>query len=384
LRHILIIILTLGNFSLSLASDAPTDLHWFKYVLKFSRISEKDLAKYQNPLEGPLKFRLEEKDAPWAGNYFPMLDGGIADRWQTGQIPRDLYDKQAIQSLSPGRLHNLSPVEKYDILMGYYDFRTTLQEMEMRGHLRDAKPEYWEGFCNGVRCAGLRTEEPFQIATLKNKDGIQVSFSPADIKALMGASYFYVEKYAQLGSPTGNDFAENQPNPAIFDLVLRYHLALHKKGFVIDSNLGPEIWNETVVGYDRKLSEVKKLSLKEQKKFPEAVSKIKVDLTLDTLGEVDIFESDKLTKSKVADGSLLTTLNSSYVLYLDSEGKAIDGQWLNKAEETRGVDFAWFAGGKGSDQEYSNQGGNPYLDFDVINKILKKSLQPICAKVLLK
>ncbi len=264
-------------------------------------------------------------------------------------------------------------------MMGYYDFRTTKHELETRGPQRATPPQDWEGFCNGVRCAGIMTKEPKHPVSVMNNDGITVEFSPADLKALAGASYFYVEKYGQIGGPTADGKAENQPNPAVFDLVLRYHLGHMMKGFVIDSHLGSEIWNETVVGYNRKLGEIKSLTARERELYPKAFSKIRVDVVLDTLGEVDIKDSNNLTKKKVADGTLLTTLETAYTLYLDERGKAVDGKWHN-GNGTRGVDFAWFVGGKGADHQYVYKGGNPNLRFNKIRQLIEESTAPQCSK----
>ena len=343
-------------------------------------MSQKDLPQYLNPFVGPTQFRLDQKSAPWAGNYFPMQDGGLAQRWRVSNYPQKVLDKASVQTMSATELRNLSPVEKYDILLGYYDFRTTQHELKLRGPGREHPPQDWEGFCNGVRCAGIMTPEPAFSVTVKNPDGLPLEFSQADLKALAGASYFYVEKYGQIGGPTHDGMAEKQPNAAVFDLVLRYHLAYQKKGFVIDSHLGPEIWNETVVGYERKLGAVESLTPAEKKSYPLASKKVLIKVVLDTLGEIEIKEGDKPTKAKVADGSLLTKLKTSYTLYLNDAGEAIDGQWHN-GKGTRGVDFAWFVGGKGADHEYSAKGGNANLQYDKIIELIEKSVHPECSQI---
>lgn len=367
---VLLVSLTLQSAK---AAHRDEDLKWFKSVLQFSEMSLKNLEQFFNPFEGPTQFRLNEKNAPWAGNYFPMQSGGIASRWRTNEYPAEVLDKATVEAMTEKQLRNLSPVEKYDIMMGYYDFRTTKHELKMRGPQREVKPEYWEGFCNGVRCAGIMTKEPYFPVTLTNKDGITVMFSPADLKALAGASYFYVEKYGQIGGPSGEKgHAQNQPNAAIFDLALRYHLALKKKGFVIDSHLGSEIWNETVVGYNRNLGDVQELDETERTQYPKAHKKVYVDVQLDTLGEVGIKDSNSQTKARVADGSMLGTLETAYTLYLDKSGNAIDGKWHNAGGD-RGVDFAWFVSGKGADHEYADRGGNPNLRFNKIRTLFKQS-----------
>lgn len=380
LRQIILVTFVLLQSVGALASDLDQELHWFTQVLHFARISQKEVQSFLNPFKGPTQFRLDEKNAPWAGNYFPMEDGGIAGRWRLRDYPEQLPSKAEIFSMTAKQLRNLSPVEKYDIMMGYYDFRTTRRELAVRGPMRDAPPENWEGFCNGVRCAGIMTEEPHFPVSVENKDGVKVHFSPADLKALAGASYFYVEKYGQIGGPTGSGRAESQPNPAVFDLALRYHLAENKKGFVIDSHLGSEIWNETVVGFNRRLGPLVETSKSEKAANPAAVRKVRVDVVLDTLGEVGIKESNKLTKSLVADGSLLTTLETGYTLYLDEKGRAIDGRWHN-GKGTRGVDFAWFVSGGGADHAYSHLSGNAHLSFNRIRKLIRESAHPQCSKL---
>ncbi len=217
---------------------------------------------------------------------------------------------------------------------------------------------------------------------MQNKDGLTVRFEPADLKALAGASYFYTEQYAQIGSPTSQGRRENQPNAAVFDLALRYNLAQNKKPFVIDSHLGPAIWNETVVGYKRTLGNFESLTDKEQQSYPRAVQKVFVNLVLDTLGEIAIEESNSKTTDKVADGRLVGTLETGYTLYLDDSGKSIGGE-MEKSNKNRGVDFAWFAAGKGADRHYAEQGGNPFLKFKVIRELFNEASRVSCKSVFL-
>lgn len=379
-RILLASVAIFGVLSQAQASDIQTDMHWFKSILSFSKMSDKSVEAYLSPYQGPETFRLSEKKAPWAGNYFAMIQGGIAHRWQSNEYPAEVLDREIVEGLSKNDLLKLSPVEKYDILRGDYTFNSTKHELTHRGPLRQLKVEHWEGFCNGVRCAGIVLPEPKFPVEITNREGIRLEFLPADLKALAGASYFYVEKYGQLGGPTNTGTAANQPNAAIFDLALRYHLAKNKKAFVIDTHLGAEIWNETVVGYQRKLHAEQRLTAADKRNFPTAAKKIQVDLILDTLGEVNIDDSNKPTKGRVSSGDMLTTLDASYVLYLDAEGKAVDGKWL-KSDSHRGVDFAWFAAGKGMDNKYKDVGGNPFLKFEQIRELFKESATPSCGKL---
>ncbi|PIS11682.1 MAG: hypothetical protein COT73_02690, partial [Bdellovibrio sp. CG10_big_fil_rev_8_21_14_0_10_47_8] len=356
-----------GNSSLNAASFAD-DFFWIQEAQTFlkGKTPRGGLGPYLDPYKGPTQFRLSEQEVPWAGNYFPMEKGGIAQRWQQGKSVTKILAPSELKTLSADQLSKLSPVEKFDLLMNYSDFRTTDFELNRRGPLRDPKPDSWEGFCNGVRCAGILMPEPKYPVEVVNAKGLSVTFQPSDLKALAGASYFFVEEYAQIGSPSEEGKkAQAQPNPAVFDLVLRYNLATKKKAFVIDSNLGEEIWNETVVGYKRDLSSAVPLTAEEKKLFPQAESKVSVKLYLETLGEIEIVDANGPTKHKVAQGQSLSGISTGYDLFLDKSGNAIDGVWKNKRGD-RGVDFAWFVAGDGADQDYVHKGGNPYLDFKAI------------------
>ena len=366
--------------SSSMAGDFQQDLDQLKYATKFAKIQSDDLEKYLDPTKGPTSFRLSAKDAPWAGNYFPMKEGGVANRWQRGQFPGAILKQQEVKDLSAAELATLSPIEKYDILSGDYDFKATDFELTRRGPQRNPPAAEWEGFCNGVRCAGFLLPEPRFPVEATNADGVRVTFQPADLKALAGVSYFYVEKYAGLGSPSRNaQKGGDQPNPAIFDMALRYNLAKRRKAFVVDSNLTSEIWNETVVGYEREVGEETKINAKESRKYPGAVAKRTIKLRLETLGEVDMSDSNKPTRANVAEGAHLQEIKAVYSLYIGADGRAVDGVW-HRSDSDRGVDFAWFAGGKGTD---GAEGWNSHLDFKTIRKLFKESVHPSCSRVLL-
>lgn len=368
------------------ANDFNEDLLYFKNALINARFSDSKLEEYKNPLTGVQDFRLNEKRAPWAGNYFPMEDGGIAQKWQEGpKLFTDISNKKTseqIKALSYEEISKLSATEKYDLMMNDYSFSATEHELKNRGPLRELKPENWEGFCNGIRAAGILLPEPERPIEVRNADGILIQFSIADLKALAGASYFYVEKYAQMGAPTqdATQKGTHQPNAAAFDIALRYFVGLKQKAFIIDSHLGDEIWNESVIGYKRKVTEVP-MSEDEKVQRPWAAKKYSVDLQVEVLGEIDIKASDSPTKAKVSSGTQSGHIQTGYDLFVDASGKLQDGNWKKPAYGTRGIDFAWFAGGKGTDSHYTDGStGNPWLHFGSIKKLFRTSSKPPTCK----
>ncbi len=346
------------------------NIEFFKNALRDADMPLKEMKRFLKPELGPTQFRLDAKDAPWAGNYFSMQDGGLSYQWNQG-------------TQDPER--RLSAIEKYDLLVGNKNLEATQWERENRGDKRDPKPQYWEGFCNGVRCAGFLLDEPVKPVTVKARNGKSITFEPADLKALAGASYFYVEKYAQIGAPTKKGEAKSRPNPAVFDLALRFHLAEMGKSFVIDAHPGTEIWNESVIGFERKVSEAKELTAAEEAKFPGAVKKVLVQTQVETMGEIEIGDSNRPTKADVANGNYSKDpIPLRYALYLDAKGSIVEGEWMpvpkHLQQKDRGVDFAWFAGGKGTDM---HNGGNPHLEFSVIKKLVKQASGPLTCRRLL-
>lgn len=336
------------------------NMEFLKTALRDAGFPIRDLGRFLTPATGPRQFRLNSADAPWAGNYFSMQEGGIAFRWnQNAQDPAD----------------QLSAIEKYDLYMGNEQNEATVWERQNRGDKRRPKPKFWEGFCNGVRCAGFLLDEPVKPVTVKAPNGQSVTFEPADLKALAGAAYFYVEKYAQLGAPTQSGQPRSSPNPAVVDLALRYHLAEMGKSFVVDSHPGTQIWNESVIGFERELGAERPVTAAEANKHPGAVRKVLVNTKVETMGEILIEDSNSPTKKDVADGLYSKDMIPlRYELFLNAAGKIIDGEWLplpaNQRNRDRGIDFVWFAGGKGTDM---HNGGNPHLRFEVIKKLFKKA-----------
>ncbi len=383
-RLIFVVSMILGSFAQ--AQSYQRDLEYFRGALGIWGFSDENMDRFYNPYVGPTDYRLSEAHAPWSGNYFAMKHGGIANRWQIGEkrYPRlhQLPNRDEVLNMTAEEVNRLSPAEKYDIFVGDYDYTVTKRELFNRGPMRGLKPKIWEGFCNGVRCASGILPEPKTSIIVQNHDGINIKFQSSDLKALAGAAYFFVERYAQMGGPTANTKAEAQPNAAAFDLALRYFLSQKKKSFMVDANLGKQIWNESVIGYHREVSPPQGLTPDEQWQRPWAIAKVKVEGYLETLGEVDIKKTNGPTVHKIVAGELHENLPISYVLYIDAQGNAFDGTW-NRAKNNRGVDFVWFGAGSGTDSHPSSQhgNGNAYLDFNKLKKLVNLSSSQTCQKL---
>lgn len=336
---------------------------------------------------GPNQYYLNSRQTAWAGYYFPFEKGGITARWQLPNKPHryallsesaDWHGAESLRILPRNQLNTLSPVEKFDIVSRQYDFPATKVERENRSSFRNPEPEDWEGFCNGRCAAAINLPEPKGSIFVRNGDGIILEFAPNDLKALGAASYFYVEKYAQLGIPsdaTNQRKLRDPPHPAVLDMALRGYLAKQHKGFVIDDHKGSEIWNVTVVGYDRKLGDVLPFNRNEARYAPEQTA-YQVDVTTDVriVGEPSLDQLTVMTGPNIAGGGDLTESRRwTYRLFLDGDQQIIGGRYLRN----RGPDFAWFASGDGMESAY---GANSHLRFELIKKLFERAQKPLSVR----
>ncbi len=351
--------------------------------------------------KGPQKFRLNEKEMPWTGYFFPFQKGGLTNRWQVeqntgykflfegekGAVLSPEQAKTAVLKLSQEERNKLSPAEKMDIFLGLYHFPITQTEYYNRGPGRKGMIGIWEGFCNGRCAAGVitRDSEPSRAIIVKSKDGIELEFQPSDLKALLGASYFYVEKYAAMGSPLPNWAvwkSDHLANPGAFDAMIRSYFGTARIPFIFDAMPGKPIMNSTSLGYERTLGEVTKFSQWNKPlnvEVPEeATHFVNVELKVELTGEPNLgfFSSTQEraaamngpTKADIAAGKHSKEHNYSYQLFLDKDQKIIGGYWTSAMTP----EIVWFPQGRGVDEFV---GTNKNLPFDEVMKLVRLSAE---------
>ncbi len=190
--------------------------------------------------------------------------------------------KKDILAMSIKQRESLSPAEKYDIYVGNYSFKLTQYVLKESSHLAQT----WEGICDGWSSAAIEFKEPKPI-TLKNRDGIDVSFGSSDLKAL--ASYYHsamtnntltrrkmgygrVGKKCDVDIPWESWFVKNgveyytttkrgvvktykvpkkcaDVNPGAFHIVLTNQIGIKNRSFVVDVVSDQEVWNQPVFEY---------------------------------------------------------------------------------------------------------------------------------------
>lgn len=214
---------------------------------------------------------------PWSGDYWATYRGGIGVRYADPQAGYSsnfadnykYFEKYwPLSSFDSKALNQLSPAEKYDLLVGDSDFTLTRAAWDegYRYNQMEGKVPTWFGICDGWSGSSLvlpRPQYPVKLPILINGEQKEITFYPDDLKAL--ASSLWAKGYYEHNFIGGRCDTENPKrdresgrltdpncfdiNPASYHLLLVNRLKKMDKGFVMDANFDAEVWNHPVVGY---------------------------------------------------------------------------------------------------------------------------------------
>lgn len=283
------------------------------------------------PLEGELG-----GGRGWPSNYWPNFKGGIAHRWNSS-YPNDFDYKSpslaALKSMSQVSINQLSPAEKYDIFMGRYDYPTVKRSWAQTARHHSI----WYGICHGMSPAALHYAEPTTV-TLKNSDGIEITFFSSDVKALMGYYYAKVSKagVVQIGLSCSWGFSFrggcSDVNAGAFHIVMTNMLGLSNRGFIADIDRRREKWNHTAYKY--KTTVVNRYSLS-RRQSNGATQVVRVKTEISYAGS-----AEKPAHSELIGSPLFTSHDKKYEynLELTSDGKIVDGEWVSADHP----DYIWY------------------------------------------
>lgn len=288
---------------------------------------------YSLPLEGATYW---EGPKHWSSDYWANKNGGINYRWngrnKTGfNLRSPSYNELRRSSIRD--LQGLSPAEKYDILTGQYDY-PLVKEVASKV---SPKAEEWEGICHGWVVAAIHHDEP-KPKILRNRDGIDVPFGSADIKALL--SYFYAEDKGpaqnlglrcNFGTWTGGQKECNQDlNAGAFHIIIANKLALQNQGVIMDVDRFKEVWNQPVIGYRSSIAGPYSPTRTAART---AVAEYRVKTELYYIVETDpTWNTVHGTKSQAMEKKHLT-----YRIEVNSHNEIVGGTWESKDRP----DFIW-------------------------------------------
>lgn len=350
-------------------------------------------------LMGLNKARLPE--TPWTSDFWPDAKGSIADPYmETGAGPlqrnRALWRAKSAathvanvfvrenrptlvgraelrkkiangdRSISDEKINNLSPAEKYDMILGDRDFTFTNKVIEMVD-VRDDNDlvNPGAGLCHGWAPASLNSPRPRHSVTLATPFGRNVTLYPTDIKALTvflwgktnARTSFQANGWkCQTGYNQDERGRSADPrcfnvNPAFFHLVAINHMGIAKHGFAMDKSFTEGVWNHPVYGYDIQYFNVKDrfpysgLSFKEARvtydhirdpfmsyRAPGTKALVGVYMTVH-FGNESRHPNHDATDSPSKDKTKSLTLR--YDLELDANDEIIGGEWREYADPFR-------------------------------------------------
>ena len=248
----------------------PERLKNLKYFI--TTLSEMDEKKL-------LQSSLEEKNAPWSDDYWPIYKGQLADRYSFSENnPNNNWKKNKEHFLKykdsfrdSTSLDDLSPAEKYDLLVGdvsesFTNYMWNQGEYYFK-HSQAAedseKVETWMGICHGWAPAAYMLPRPENAVSVVAADGItKLKFYPSDIKAL-GSQLWATARTGSLfiggrcnqkdpkkdknGRVLDQDCFDN--NPGAWHLSVVNRIGVKQKSFVIDATYDYEVWNQPVFKY---------------------------------------------------------------------------------------------------------------------------------------
>ena len=352
---------------------------------EISPVDNPDVLSRKEPLERnlsalnrqtPKKFALDVK--PWANGTWRLDSGIIAGRYHDGYFKKlkkwkdrhDYSERHSLEEVFKEKdagdradlIDNLSPAEKYDLLVGEHQGELTrAQWSEGEKLLKKGTLDSWMGICEGGAAASVLYPEPQHAVDLKTPSGDPIRFHIMDIKALAALLWSsYNANIPISGSRCTKEAPDKDSNgvvtdescfnsnPASFHIAILNFLGLRNRPFFMNRTVSVEVWNVPIIAYSVRYFNVVNggkvqdlegaiASLKDYPKdiyrryrSPKAVSVVGVDMKVKmgrgTSHYRDSTESMERTESEY-----------TYDLELDAKGDIVGGEW----HQDQHPDFIW-------------------------------------------
>lgn len=242
---------------------------------------------------------------PWSDFYWPIYQGQLGNRYASDMFADDWIELlkqffeplasifEIVQSQSSADLKNLSPSEKYDLLIGdltdwdpksgrgyrsfwqnqaswvtdippgYFTPGQWQRGQEYYNKSPQNKIESWMGLCHGWSAASYTMPRPQKTVTVLAADGITpLEFRPSDIKALLSQTWSeakfrsrFIGGRCNVKEPATDDngrFIDQNcfdTNPGTWHLTVVNQVGRNKSSFIMDATHDYEVWNFPVVAY---------------------------------------------------------------------------------------------------------------------------------------
>jgi hypothetical protein len=364
----------------------------------FSAIQDRDRVEDLVQISGEILRNVSQMDGaalqngrtpmkPWGDWYWPFYRGLLGARYADPEFPRGTHfptnynyvlNRGAWSIFDSGpdaRIDNLSPSEKYDLIMGDSGLSLTAASWRRGQSFQDQSGTVatWMGICEGWAAASIMTPGPVRRVSVATPMGKSVTFYPSDLRGLASLLWSsaaprmrFISTRCNVKQPAQNangriiDQACFDPNPGTWHMTVVNQLGLGKKPFIMDSRYDYEVWNRPVISY--KITYFNpQTSVQSQKAA--AVTIPKALFTRDKFSEfrsddarfvvgvsMDVTYASEL-RSHHLEGSSFSSRIVKYVydLELNAEGKIIGGEWYTNSrpdflykppEGSRAISFA--------------------------------------------
>lgn len=355
-----------GNEDPALLVDNPENL-----VTNLSRMEELQLRQ------------AELTNRPWSDYYWPTYRGMLGNRYADRGYPeaeswltyyRFIQDSPAtaiVRNNRPEEIDNLSPSEKYDLIVGDENFTLT-QSMWNAGKIfwdEYKRVETWFGLCHGWAAASYMAPRPAQsIRVYSPITKTAILLRPSDIKGMLALLW------ANGHNPTrflGGRCDEKNPrrddngriiasdcfdmNPGAWHVAIVNQLGVQKRSLILDAAYDYEVWNQPVYRYKYRYfnpnagifdrddgDELEKATVKIEdftrdrfKKYRDERTKYVVGVSMEVSYASEVSPSMSDTNGPRQDSD--ATVRYTYDLELDENKNIIGGEWY----EGRHPDFLW-------------------------------------------
>ena len=194
----------------------------------------------------PLMGGVPTEQTPWGDSYWPKNRGAFSYRWHEFQesgrgqdltaADRDrlffnykLYSKNELVNMSRDQLAMLSPLEKYSIVAGDFNYKIVKDYRSKNS----ASAAYWEGYCHAWSAASSHYTEPLPVDVNVYINGhlVTIPFGSGDVKALLTANYADLDGWSNASAKLNKWKSVLNPNTAP-KVEIRYVGNMCKKTFI--------------------------------------------------------------------------------------------------------------------------------------------------------
>ncbi|MEK7357962.1 MAG: hypothetical protein AAB250_16045, partial [Bdellovibrionota bacterium] len=208
-------------------------------------------------------------NAPWSDSFWPMKLGLLGRRWlekgfPSSQVWLENFNYYLAHPSSQLPVNQLSPAEKYDLLVGDSSMTLTGAQWAAGKKHQDKSGSVpsWAGLCHGWSPASIMVPNPQKIVTVTGPGGQQIPFYPSDIKALAALAWGEASPRKRfVGTRCGTTHPKEDAvgrvidegcfdvNPATWHMAIVHQIADQKRSFVMDATYDLQVWNYPVYSY---------------------------------------------------------------------------------------------------------------------------------------